>query len=140
MSAEVFLDTNIFVYSVSELEPQKAAVARAVIGEFGGGRGAISYQVVQEFCNVVLNKAATQMRPSDLHAYFEVVFRPLLAVESSLELFREGMSIRERFGVAWYDALIVAAAQAAGCRWLCSEDFQHGQRFGRLQVRNPFEA
>jgi predicted nucleic acid-binding protein len=37
-----------------------------------------------------------------------------------------------------YDALIVAAAQDAGCRILFSEDLQHGQKFGALTVENPF--
>jgi predicted nucleic acid-binding protein len=34
--------------------------------------------------------------------------------------------------------LIVAAAEDAGCRWLISEDFQHGQRIGPLTIENPF--
>jgi len=26
----------------------------------------------------------------------------------------------------------------AGCNELCSEDFQHGQKFGAMKVENPF--
>lgn len=39
---------------------------------------------------------------------------------------------------SYYDAQIVAAAQEAGCVRLVSEDFQHGQRFDRVRVSNPF--
>jgi predicted nucleic acid-binding protein len=39
---------------------------------------------------------------------------------------------------AVYDALIVAAAQDAGCRLLLSEDLQHGLKVGTLTVENPF--
>lgn len=47
-------------------------------------------------------------------------------------------SVEDRFGVAWWDALIIAAAQSQGCRYLLTEDLQHGQRFGELEVVNPF--
>ena len=40
--------------------------------------------------------------------------------------------------LAFYDALILAAAIEAGCETLYSEDFQHGRRFGDLMVVNPF--
>jgi predicted nucleic acid-binding protein len=39
----------------------------------------------------------------------------------------------------FWDALIIAAAEQSGCRWLLSEDFQAGQRFGAVTVVNPFE-
>lgn len=45
---------------------------------------------------------------------------------------------RER-GFAFYDSLIVAAAQAADCRLLLTEDLQDGQAIDdRLTIRNPF--
>lgn len=43
--------------------------------------------------------------------------------------------------LAWYDALIAASALSAGCRTLCSEDFQNGVLLGgSLRVINPFVA
>jgi predicted nucleic acid-binding protein len=39
----------------------------------------------------------------------------------------------------FWDALIIAAAEQSGCRWLLSEDFQAGQRFGAVTVVDPFE-
>jgi len=38
------------------------------------------------------------------------------------------------------EALIVAAAELRGCRWLLSEDFQAGQKLGSVTVVNPFRA
>ena len=40
--------------------------------------------------------------------------------------------------LSFYDALIVAAATEAGCRYLLTEDLQHGRRFGGLTIQNPF--
>jgi len=39
-----------------------------------------------------------------------------------------------------WDALILEAALAGGCRTLYSEDFQHGRTFGPLRVVDPFRA
>ncbi len=41
-------------------------------------------------------------------------------------------------GIAYWDALIVAAAERGGCRLLLSEDFQQGRRFGEITVVSPF--
>jgi predicted nucleic acid-binding protein len=43
-------------------------------------------------------------------------------------------------GLNYWDALILAAAEAAGCRYLLSEDFQEGRRYGAVEVINPFRT
>jgi predicted nucleic acid-binding protein len=48
-------------------------------------------------------------------------------------------AVQERFGLSWWDALIVAAARMAECSHLLTEDLQHGQDFGDLRVVNPFK-
>jgi predicted nucleic acid-binding protein len=40
--------------------------------------------------------------------------------------------------LSFYDALIVAAAQEAGCDTLYTEDMQHGRALGGLTIVNPF--
>jgi predicted nucleic acid-binding protein len=40
----------------------------------------------------------------------------------------------------YWDALILGAAEIAGCDFLLSEDFQAGRRFGAVKVLNPFTA
>lgn len=44
----------------------------------------------------------------------------------------------ERFAISYRDAAILAAAEALGTRTVYSEDFNDGQRYGRVQVVNPF--
>jgi predicted nucleic acid-binding protein len=41
--------------------------------------------------------------------------------------------------LSYWDALILAAAQRSGARYLLSEDFQSGRRHGDVQVLNPFD-
>ena len=54
---------------------------------------------------------------------------------------RDAMTLGLRYDLNHWDALIVAAALAAGCDTLYSEDMQDGQVFeDRLTVKNPFAA
>jgi predicted nucleic acid-binding protein len=59
-------------------------------------------------------------------------------VPVTVEVHEKGLAIAERYGVSFYDSLILAAAQEAGCRTVYSEDMQNGQKFRDVTVRNPF--
>ena len=47
---------------------------------------------------------------------------------------------QDRAGLPWWDALLVAAAKAGGCRTLLTKDLQDGQDLSGLLVVNPFRA
>jgi predicted nucleic acid-binding protein len=61
-----------------------------------------------------------------------------MAVHSSQALYAEALWLSERYGLSWYDALLVAAAIEGNSSLLYSEDLQHGQRIGDLQIQNLF--
>jgi predicted nucleic acid-binding protein len=139
MSDRFFLDTNIFVYSFDQSAAAKSKRAAQLIREaLTTQKGVISYQVVQEFFNVALRRFSQPMQAADAELYLSTVFRPLLGVHSSPALFAEALHLQAQSGLSWYDSLIVAAAIQARCDLLFTEDLQHDQRFGALQVRNPF--
>jgi predicted nucleic acid-binding protein len=139
MNGRFFLDTNVFVYSFDRSAPAKARRALQLIrGAVETRKGIVSYQVVQEFFNVALRRFAKPMPIADAEQYLLTVFRPLLAIHSSQALYAEALRLNERFGLSWYDSLILAAAIEGQCGVLYSEDLQSGQRFGNLQIANPF--
>ncbi|MGD0632519.1 MAG: PIN domain-containing protein [Terracidiphilus sp.] len=139
MSGRFFLDTNIFVYSFDLSAAVKARKATELIRKaLATQKGIVSYQVVQEFFNVALRKFAQPMKAADAEQYLGTVFRPLLGVHSSQALYAEALHLQARSGLSWYDSLIVSGAVQAQCDFLFTEDLQHGQRFGSLQVANPF--
>ena len=63
---------------------------------------------------------------------------PVQAMDAVLML--EALQLRERYPLSHWDAAILCAAQRMGARILISEDMNHGQVFGMVQVRNPFVA
>jgi predicted nucleic acid-binding protein len=139
MSAKYFLDTNIFVYSLDVTAPAKARRAAKLVRDgLDTGNGIVSYQVVQEFFSVAFRRFARPMSAFAAEEYLNTVFRPLLAVHSSPALLVSALQVYGQHHLSWYDSLIVAAAQEAGCSILYSEDMQHGQRLNGLRIEDPF--
>jgi len=139
MSGRFFLDTNVFVYTFDASAPAKAKRAADLIRRAANsGEGVISFQVVQEFFNVALRRFSQPMTPAEAEQYLTTVFRPLLAVHSSPSIYLAALQITKKYCLAWYDAIIVAAAVESGCATLYSEDLQDGAEIENVRVKNPF--
>jgi predicted nucleic acid-binding protein len=48
------------------------------------------------------------------------------------------LEIKASYGLSYWDAAIVAAARALGCRELLSEDMSHGREVEGIRISNPF--
>ena len=46
----------------------------------------------------------------------------------------------ERHQISYWDAAVIGAAEALGAAILFSEDLNHGQLYGSVQVVNPFHT
>ena len=51
---------------------------------------------------------------------------------------RRAVEVQGRYGLHFYDSLIVAAAERAGCERIWSEDLNSGQKYFGISVQNPF--
>jgi predicted nucleic acid-binding protein len=139
MSAKVFLDTNIFVYSFDLRDLRKRDVALDLIHKTSEASTArISYQVVQEFVNVATIKFSNPLKPNDARMYVESIMSPMWHINSSLGLTIKALDIQERWSYSFYDSMIIASALEAGCSILYSEDLHHGQTIEGLKIINPF--
>jgi predicted nucleic acid-binding protein len=131
-AAEPFFDTNVLLYLLSA-DTAKADRAESLLAS----GGTISVQVLNEFASVGLRKLA--MSVAELREVLEPV-RSVCRVEPVTEDTHDrALALNERYGFAFYDALLIAAALRAGCARLYSEDLQHGQLIDRqLRILNPF--
>ena len=140
MSAEVFFDTNVFIYQLDSGDTRKHKIAEALIRQgLESERACISFQVVQECLNTAMRKAEVALDAQGARAYLDAVLLPLMKVGASAALYQRALDVQARWRFGFYDSLIVAAALSAGCTRLMTEDLQHGQRIETLTVENPFK-
>jgi predicted nucleic acid-binding protein len=140
MSAEAFLDTNIFIYHLDRSDARKHRVAERIVREaLESDRACVSWQVVQECLNTALRKAEVPLDAAGARAYLDAVLLPLMKVTASAALYQRALDIQGRWRFGFYDSLVVASALSAGCSRLLTEDLQHGQRIEGLTVENPFK-
>lgn len=126
-----FFDTNILIYAFSSDARRDRALATIA------GGGVISVQVLNEFTNV-LRKKQKQDWPVIEAALNSVRFRFPDIMPLTVDTHAVALGLAREHGLAFYDALIVAAAAEAGCETLYSEDMQHNRTIGALTIRNPF--
>jgi predicted nucleic acid-binding protein len=131
VASEPFLDSNVLLYAI-QLDDRRCSPARVLIK----AGATVSVQVLNEFINVARKKFGLP---------YEAANEALLPIKASsriVPLTRDTherameMAIGAKLNI--YDALIVAAAELAGCDVLFTEDLNHGQNFGSVTVRNPF--
>ena len=135
----VFFDTNIVIYCFDTLEPLKQTRAKDLLAHaLNSQLGVVSYQVIQEFCNVAIKARRLQLPQERILAYINLVLQPMNQVASSPALIEAALKLRGEHGFSFYDSLILASAAQAKCQVLYSEDLQHLQRIGSLQIVNPF--
>jgi predicted nucleic acid-binding protein len=126
MAAEIFIDTNVFLYSISDQpeEQPKAKRARHVLLNDNWGW---SVQVAGEFYHVATSpKRQFHLSHSSATDYIETWLNFPTVSLSSL-IVRSALQMADRFGISYWDAAIIAAARELSCHTVYSEDFSHGQ-------------
>lgn len=137
MSATRFLDTNVLLYAVSTAagEEEKAERALALLEQ---DSWVLSVQVLQEF----YVQATRASRPDHItHAHATALIESWLRFqiqETTLLVFQGALTLKERYGLSFWDCTILAAARAAGCSEVFSEDLAHDRDYDGLRVINPF--
>jgi predicted nucleic acid-binding protein len=137
MTGPAFVDTNVWVYAVDHADPVKQARAREVLGDASGAPLITSAQVLGEFYATVTRKLAQPVAHADAARMVERM-RRLPVVEVDADRVMAAIEGSRSWQVSYWDALIVVAAQAAGCSRLLSEDLRSGATYGGVRVENPF--
>ena len=138
-SSRYFLDTNIAVYCFDTSAPLKQERAKELVSHAASsGLGVVSYQVLQEFCNVATSAKRLALDAPRTMAYVRLLLEPMNHVPPSPALWEAALAIRAQTHYGFYDSLIIAAAEQAGCTLLYSEDMQHGQWVNNVRIENPF--
>lgn len=132
----IFLDSNVVVYAYDREEPAKRQTARRAL-RAGTEELVVSTQVLAEFFWTATRKIRRPI-PVEQAARVVAELSRLRVVGSDAPFVISAIELRQRHQLALWDALIVRAAQVAGCERLLTEDLHHGARYGDVVVENPF--
>lgn len=140
MSTEVFLDTNVLLYAVDDKDVAKRDGARRWLAACWDRRcGRLSTQVLNEFYSNVRKKFSSALSAGDARAEVRRYqhWKPWVIDHPTIET---AWAVESRYGLNYWDALMVAAAQHQGCTLLLTEDLQHDQQIDAVRIVNPFIA
>jgi predicted nucleic acid-binding protein len=132
-----FLDTNVLLYAISQAPAEVDKAARALT-LLDADDWVLSVQVLQEFY-VQATRATkpTRIQHDQAVALIEAWLR-FRVQELTTPILLAALQTKARYQLSYWDAAIIEAARAAGCREVYSEDLNAGQDFDGVHVVNPF--
>lgn len=137
---KVFVDASVLIRAEDGSDPALQAQALAWLTALWRRRcGRLSVQVLNEF----YVKATRQLQPPLMQGDARAEMRRYQhwqPWQQDAATFEAAFAVEARYGLSFWDSLVVAAAQAQGCRLLLSEALPHGQRFDGVLVLNPAQA
>jgi len=134
--SKIFIDTNLFIYTIDRKDIEKQKVARKFIKKVVDTHiPVISTQVIQEFYVV-----ATAKLKADSVIVKNIVhnFHNMELVQIDLELIEQAIDISILSKISFWDSLIIAAAEKSNCEYVVSEDLNAGQLYRGIKLVNPF--
>jgi predicted nucleic acid-binding protein len=132
-----FLDANILVYAYMSDDPAKQRIAQELVEKGIAGKCVVSSQVLAEFATVLLHKISPSASSDAVTAILDRL-SPIKLIMPDADLIRRAVEAHAAYGLHFYDGLIIAAAERAGCARILSEDFNSGQKYFGVVVANPF--
>jgi predicted nucleic acid-binding protein len=133
-----FIDTNILVYANDRTEKAKQTAAiTLVIDGIRSGNAIISAQVLSEFWVTVTQKIQVPLDRESAEKQIKS-FKAMRIISIEYHTIRAAIHIQKQYQLSYWDALIISAANMAGCEYIYSEDLNSEQRYGNVIVRNPF--
>jgi predicted nucleic acid-binding protein len=134
-----FIDTNVLIYSVSPL-PEDAGKCAAAVALLQAPDLVLSVQVLQEFYVQATRPTRPQRLSHHDAAALIACWLRFPVQENTVALLQAALAAKVRFQISFWDAAIIEAARATGCRQVLSEDLNPGQDYDGLVVTNPFAS
>jgi predicted nucleic acid-binding protein len=136
MSDKAFLDTNIWIYTYSEKEPEKRLAAYNILNQYNC---ISSIQIFNEASNVWTKKFGWNGEKVQSHLNnIELVCDEILLVGRNT--INKALSLKDTYKFSYYDSLMLASALEGNCGVIYTEDMNDGQVIENcLRIVNPFK-
>ncbi len=137
MPTAEFLDTNVLVYAYDASDPRKQSLAQELTRRALAGEFLISAQVLSEFASTLLHKISPPATAEQLVSILDAL-APIKTISIDQETVRRAVEARSAYGLHFYDAMIVGAAEQSASKRIWSEDLNASQQYFGVKVENPF--
>jgi predicted nucleic acid-binding protein len=137
MNAEVFIDTNVFLYAISDRPEEQSKTHRArnlLLNQNWGW----SVQIAGEFFSTAVSTKRPFQIATDRAAEYLQTWLNFPTASITPMTVKKAVEIQQRFRVNYWDATVIAAALELECHTLYTEDLNHGQHYEMVEVVNPF--
>lgn len=139
VSPVYLIDTNVFIYAVTEQNPPKPDHARAVLAEIvANGIGSVSTQILNETFSWLTRGERDERKSREAELIVHAVASNYEVFETTVEVVLEAIRGARRYQFEIWDSLLWAAAKLNGVPYVLSEDFSHRQRIEGVTFLNPF--
>ncbi len=138
MTTVVFVDSTTLIYPLDRTNLTKKAACEAWLRILRDeDRLTFSPQVLNETYWAVMRKPAFAHARPDVRDYVRH-YAPWAKAPLGPETLEGAFALEDRYRVRFWDALLLASANAADCDFFLSADLNDGQAYGRVTVINPF--
>lgn len=137
MNAEVFVDTNVFLHSISD-QPEEQKKAQRARDLLLTERWGWSVQVAGEFFYTATSPKRQFRLLVDQAAEFVKTWLNFPTASLTPSTVLRTLEIQQRFQISYWDAAIIAAAGELGCHTVYTEDLSHEQDCDGVKALNPF--
>lgn len=133
-----FVDTNVFLYALDERQDGRHDIAARILEELWESRqGVVSTQVLQEvYVNLTRKLRKPMTRPRARAIVERYAAWPVHQITPADIV--AASELEQRHTLAFWDALIVVAAQQLGADRVLTEDMQSGRSVGGVRIESPF--
>lgn len=135
-----FVDTNVLVYAHDRSAGIKHEQAKELLQKlWETEKGCLSIQVLQEFY-VTITRKVTKPQTAEQASQIIASLGKWRIHSPTVNDVQEAIEIQSRYGISFWDAMIIRSAVCLGCGALWSEDLNTGQRYVSVTVSNPFDS
>lgn len=137
MSAERFtLDTNVLVYAADRDAGERHERALEIIERAARRPCTLTVQALGEFFAAATRKGIVARPEAGEQVRDWLELFPTAAADAEALEAAMGAAVDGR--LSFWDAMLLATAERAGCTAVLSEDMGDGTSFGAVMIRNPF--
>ena len=137
--ARVLVDTNVLVYAHDPRDVRKQDLALALLDALiADERAVLSAQCLSEFFVIVTRRLPDPLTPEQALAQLERFAGACAVLPVTAAVTTEAARGALRHGLAYWDALIWAAAKLDQIPLILTEDAVHGRSIDGVRFEDPF--